>query len=73
MFIINSTHAKRCGIRNFILLFDGDEAGRKGAQRFKDNMGNEFMITDVILPQGKDVNDLSPQEIKNLLEKSFNS
>ena len=64
---------RRCGIRNFILLFDGDEAGRKGAQRFKDNMGDEFMITDVILPQGKDVNDLSPQEIKSLLEKSFNS
>lgn len=60
---------KRCGIRNFILWFDGDDAGRKGARRFKEAMGDECMITDVILPNGKDVNDLSKEEIDELYKK----
>ena len=60
---------RKCGIRNYILMFDGDEAGRKGAERFKKSLGNECMITDIILPNGKDVNDLSEEEIKNLLSK----
>lgn len=64
---------KRCGIRNFILCFDGDIYGRKGAERFKKALGDEFMITDVILPQGKDVNDLSPEDLKNLFEKYSNT
>ena len=61
---------KRSGIRTFILCFDGDEAGRKGAKRFKNAMSDEVFITDLLLPSGKDVNDLSEQEFKSLLENS---
>lgn len=57
----------RSGIRNYILLFDGDEAGRKGAQRFKRNMPKDVFITDVRMPAGKDVNDLEYNELKTLL------
>lgn len=50
-------------------MFDGDEAGRKGAYRFKKNMSNDVFITDVFLPAGKDVNDLSFQELSDLLHR----
>lgn len=62
---------KKCGVRSFVLCFDGDFAGRKGAERFKKYMGDEFMIKDVILPQGKDVNDLSKEELEILFENSY--
>lgn len=61
---------KRSGIRNYILCFDGDEAGRKGANRFKRTMGDSVFITDILLPWGKDVNDLSPEQVNNLLNNS---
>ena len=60
---------KKSGIRTAILLFDGDDAGRKGAERFKRNMKKDMLITDVILPDGKDVADLSKQEFFELLKK----
>ena len=61
---------KKSGIRNYILLFDGDEAGRKGAMRFKKNMPPDVFITDVRLPAGKDVNDLTYDEVMNLVSLS---
>ena len=61
---------RKSGIRNFITLFDGDEAGQKGAYRFRKNMPKDCFITNINLPAGKDVNDLSPEEIKQLLSHS---
>lgn len=60
---------KRSGIRHFILLFDGDEAGRKGATKFKKALGDNFLITDIHMYWGKDVSDLSAEEFYALLEK----
>ena len=57
---------KRSGIRNYVLLFDGDNAGRKGADRFKKALGNNVFITDIQVPWGKDINDLSKEEILTL-------
>ena len=61
---------KNSGIRSYILCFDGDDAGRKGANRFKKFIGDDVFITDVILPSGKDVNDLSKEEIEKLFRNS---
>lgn len=61
---------RMCGIRNFILLFDGDEAGQKGAYRFRKNMPKDCFITEVHLPAGKDVNDLEPEEVHELIQSS---
>lgn len=61
---------RKCGIRNFITCFDGDEAGQRGAYRFRKNIPKDCFITDIHLPAGKDVNDLSAEEIKNLLAHS---
>ena len=53
-------------IRSFILMFDGDLAGRAGADRFKSFIKDKFIL-DILLPIGKDVNDLSKEEFQNLL------
>ena len=56
----------KSGIRIMDLFFDGDAAGRKGIERFKKNIRNDIIINTHILPEGKDVNDLSKEEILQL-------
>lgn len=58
---------KKSGIRQYILAFDGDLAGQVGANRFVEN-NKESLLTKVIIPQGKDVNDLTKEEFLNLEE-----
>ena len=58
---------RRSGVTDFILLFDGDNAGRKGAKRFIENMPQDRFITDVLMPPGKDVGDCSYEEFWNLV------
>ena len=57
---------KKSGVVCFNLYFDGDDGGRKGAARFKRAMPNDIIVTEFIVPEGKDVNDLSEQEVVNL-------
>lgn len=57
----------KCGVRHFILCFDGDDAGDKGKNRFIQNMKPSIMIDIVDVPRGKDMNDLSKEEVDNLL------
>lgn len=56
---------RRSGIRKFVLCFDGDDAGRRGRERFERNLGNAIIV-GVGLPPGKDVNDLSKEEFEAL-------
>lgn len=60
---------KKSGIRNFILCFDGDYGGRKGAERFKQALGKDVFITDICMPYGKDINDLTKEEFDALLQQ----
>lgn len=55
-------------IREYILCFDGDDAGRKATQKFKDYLTNKF-ITPVFIYEGKDINDLNKEEFSNLLKE----
>ena len=57
---------RRSGIREYWLAFDGDDAGKKGAYRFKKNIGMDVLINTVHLPNGKDVNDLAIENFLNL-------
>lgn len=57
---------KKSGIRNFVLCFDGDEAGRKGKDRFIQNMKSSCFISFKNLPEGKDVNNLTKEEFDSL-------
>ena len=57
---------KKSGIRKFCCVFDGDNAGREGLRKFIENMSDTSLIFYKILPEGKDVNDLSKEEFDNL-------
>lgn len=61
---------KKSGIRNFVLCYDGDYGGRKGAERFKKVLGNDVFITDVCMPYGRDINDMTKEEFDTLLSRS---
>lgn len=64
---------KKSGIRHFIIGFDGDDAGRKGAISLKKSLQSCCMIDILELPQNKDLNDLSKDDIVELINKSGNS
>lgn len=53
-------------IRHYILAFDGDEAGDKGITRFLSNIRKDVFVDVMLLPRGKDCNDLTSEEIANL-------
>lgn len=57
---------RRSGIRLYHLAFDGDMAGKHGAKRFINNMPMDVFIDIAKIPDGKDINDLTPDEINNL-------
>lgn len=61
---------KTSGIRHYYLCFDGDDAGRKGANRFINYMNKDDLITNINMPNGKDVNDLTKEEFEGLLKNS---
>lgn len=58
----------QCGIRNYILCFDGDQAGDKGRDRFVQNIRKDVLVSYRRLPRGKDVNDLTREQFENLEE-----
>ena len=51
-------------------MFDGDTAGRHGAERFIKNMNSDCFVTDIQMPDKKDVNDLETEELVDLLNKN---
>lgn len=56
----------KSGIRNFILCFDGDIAGDKGRIRFLQNIKNDCVVSWKVMPEGKDINDISYEEFLSL-------
>ena len=56
----------KSGIRDYVLCFDGDEAGNKGIYRFYHNIRKDVLISVKNIPKGKDVNDLTKDEFDNL-------
>lgn len=57
---------KTSGIRHYYLGFDGDLAGRHGTIRFIQNMPNDTLIDVMMIPDGKDIADLSEDEFRAL-------
>lgn len=54
--------------RKFILALDPDNAGNLGRHKLHNNLGKDKIITDYIIPKGKDINDLTKEEFDNLQE-----
>jgi len=57
-------------INHFVLLYDGDDAGRKGAAKFKKLVKKSAWVDDIILPEGKDPADLSKEEFWNYVNNN---
>ncbi len=53
-------------IIHYFLCFDGDNAGDKGIRNFLKNIRKDVFVDIILMPRGKDVNDLSEQEFDNL-------
>lgn len=54
-----------CGVRSYVLCFDGDRAGDIGKSKFVKNIKGA-LIYSVDIPRGKDVNDLTKEEFESL-------
>lgn len=59
---------KKLPCRKFILGLDPDDAGERGRQKLKKSLGKEKIITEYVIPPGKDINDLTKQEFDSLKE-----
>lgn len=57
---------RKSGIRNYVLCFDGDDAGYRGIKNFKSNMPDSVLISYKKIPKGKDVNDLTKDKFESL-------
>ena len=60
---------KNTHIRKYILALDPDEAGNKARAMFRNNVTNK-LITEYVLEEGRDINDLTETEFLNLRETS---
>lgn len=56
------------GIRHFILMYDNDLAGQHGALRLKTGLYKDKMITEIIMPKGKDIASCTTEEFINILK-----
>ena len=54
--------------RKFILGLDPDNAGNRGREKIKKALGKDKIITELIIPDGKDINDLTKDEFDSLEE-----
>ncbi|MBO7212405.1 MAG: toprim domain-containing protein [Methanobrevibacter sp.] len=59
---------KKLPCRKIILGLDPDAAGNRGREKIKKYIGNSKIVTDLIIPEGKDINDLTKEEFDNLKE-----
>lgn len=59
---------KQLPCRKYILGLDPDKAGYSGRQKLRKALGSTKIITELDIPEGKDINDLTKEEFENLKE-----
>lgn len=57
---------RECGVREFVICMDGDEAGRKATNKLKRALSKNAIIWTINMPDGKDVNDCTEEEFNQL-------
>ena len=57
------------GARILTIVFDGDVAGKTSARKLKEAVEGEFSVRILTLPKDKDVAELNPSELQELLRK----
>ena len=64
---LQAQQLKQLGVREFILGFDPDEAGRKATEKWKKILRKIAFVYEFSgIPENKDINDLSEEEFKAL-------
>lgn len=58
----------KSGVRSIVFCFDGDKAGRTGILRMYNKIKNRILCSYIETPDGKDMNDLNPDEICELIK-----
>ena len=59
---------KKMPCRKFVLGLDPDNAGNNGRHKLRRALSNYKLITELIIPEGKDINDLTKDEFNSLQE-----
>lgn len=59
---------KKLPCRKVIAAFDPDAAGARATLRLKKALGKTKLVTSFLIPEGKDINDLTREEFDNLQE-----
>ena len=57
---------KRLGCKEFVICFDGDEAGRRGTEKLRRQLSSSAIVWSIKMFEGKDVNDCTPEEFRQL-------
>lgn len=57
---------KELGAREFVLCFDGDDAGKRATRKFKKALKSIAFVWEMTMPDGKDANDCSKEEFDQL-------
>ena len=60
------TQLRKLNCRKFIIATDPDEAGKLAAKKLKAALSGCKIVNQYELPTGKDINDLTFEEFKNL-------
>jgi hypothetical protein len=59
---------KKLPVRKYILGLDPDDAGNRGRAKLRKYLGDSKIITEYVIPVGKDINDLTKEEFDALEE-----
>lgn len=57
---------KKTPFKEFILALDPDPAGRKGTEKLRNELEKHKIISELEVPEGKDINDLTYEEFTKL-------
>ena len=57
--------------REYILGLDPDNAGRMGSEKIINNLKTKKLLKQLVIPEGKDINDLTKEEFKALEIKNI--
>lgn len=56
----------RSGIESLVIATDNDDAGNRVRRQIRRELGGDLTLLDLMLPEGADVNDLSPDQLKDV-------
>lgn len=62
---------KKLGVYEYVICTDGDEAGRRAANKLKKALQNVAIVWTIEMPEGKDLNDFDAETFKELYKNKI--